>query len=31
MTPLESLQAKIQKLQNQADALIAKKSSAVIE
>jgi len=31
MTTLESLQAKIQKLQAQADALLAKKSSAVIE
>jgi DNA-binding protein H-NS len=31
MTTLESLQAKIQRLQAQADALLAKKSSAVIE
>ncbi|WP_029972047.1 H-NS family nucleoid-associated regulatory protein [Paraburkholderia graminis] len=31
MATLESLQAKIQKLQAQADALLAKKSSAVIE
>ncbi|MGY6122185.1 H-NS family nucleoid-associated regulatory protein (plasmid) [Paraburkholderia strydomiana] len=31
MPTLESLQAKIQKLQAQADALLAKKSSAVIE
>ncbi|WP_036025888.1 H-NS family nucleoid-associated regulatory protein, partial [Paraburkholderia dilworthii] len=31
MTTLESLQAKIQKLQAQADALAAKKSSAVID
>jgi len=31
MTTLESLQAKIQKLQAQADALLAKKSSAVID
>ncbi|MFM0475732.1 H-NS family nucleoid-associated regulatory protein, partial [Paraburkholderia strydomiana] len=30
MTTLESLQAKIQRLQAQADALLAKKSSAVI-
>lgn len=31
MTTLESLQAKIQKLQKQADALVAKQSSGVIE
>ncbi|MEZ2311506.1 H-NS family nucleoid-associated regulatory protein [Paraburkholderia sp. RCC_158] len=31
MATLESLQAKIQRLQSQADALLAKKSSAVIE
>jgi DNA-binding protein H-NS len=31
MTTLESLQAKIQRLQAQADALLAKKSSAVLE
>ncbi|MGN8112399.1 H-NS family nucleoid-associated regulatory protein [Paraburkholderia sp. 22098] len=31
MTTLESLQAKIQRLQAQADALLAKKSNAVIE